>query len=55
MKGMNVVLDRQNFDKTQRKVWLEIANEFPNLVVSGMVMGTPYSVSLEVSYSYDGH
>ena len=53
-QGTNVVLDRQNFDKAQRKVWLGIANEFPNLVVSGMAMGTPYSVSPALLHSYGG-
>lgn len=53
-KGKDVVLDRQNFDKAQRKTWLEIANEFPNLVVSGMAMGTPYSVSPALLHSYGG-
>ncbi|GAA6059967.1 hypothetical protein JCM10212_001316 [Sporobolomyces blumeae] len=39
-QGRNVVLDRQNFDRGQRRTWLEIANEFPNVKVGGMVMGT---------------
>ncbi|GAA5879711.1 hypothetical protein JCM16303_004143 [Sporobolomyces ruberrimus] len=39
-KGRSVVLDRQNFDRGQRRTWLEIASEYPNLKVVGLVMGT---------------
>ncbi|GAA5948845.1 hypothetical protein JCM3765_003923 [Sporobolomyces pararoseus] len=39
-QGRSVVLDRQNFDRGQRRTWLEIASEYPNLKVVGMVMGT---------------
>ncbi|GAA5843535.1 hypothetical protein JCM5353_005447 [Sporobolomyces roseus] len=39
-QGRSVVLDRQNFDRGQRRTWLEIGNDFRNLKVCGMVMGT---------------
>ncbi|GAA6015656.1 hypothetical protein JCM11491_007186 [Sporobolomyces phaffii] len=39
-QGRSVVLDRQNFDRGQRRTWLEIASEYPDLCVVGMVMGT---------------
>ncbi|GAA5895791.1 uncharacterized protein JCM6883_001622 [Sporobolomyces salmoneus] len=39
-QGRSAVLDRQNFDPGQRRTWMEIASEFPNVKVVGMVMGT---------------
>ncbi|GAA5926768.1 uncharacterized protein JCM15063_000365 [Sporobolomyces koalae] len=39
-QGRSVVLDRQNFDRAQRRTWLEIGSEYPHLKVAGMVMGT---------------
>ncbi|BGP25790.1 hypothetical protein JCM10295v2_004727 [Rhodotorula toruloides] len=39
-KGYSVVVDRQNFDAGQRRTWLEIASEFPEVEVGCMVMGT---------------
>ncbi|KAK4705870.1 unspecific peroxygenase, partial [Phenoliferia sp. Uapishka_3] len=39
-QGLNVVLDRQNFDVSQRRSWLEIAVDFPAVDVACLVMGT---------------
>ncbi|KAM0786707.1 hypothetical protein ACM66B_002149 [Microbotryomycetes sp. NB124-2] len=39
-QGKSVIVDRQNFDRNQRKTWLEIARAFPNLKVCCTVMGT---------------
>jgi predicted kinase len=44
-QGRNVVLDRTNFDISQRKTWFDIAREFPSVSVRGMVMGTTTDVS----------
>ncbi|GAA6054327.1 hypothetical protein JCM3770_001436 [Rhodotorula araucariae] len=38
--GHSVLVDRQNFDAGQRRTWLEIASEFPDVDVGGLVMGT---------------
>ncbi|BGP41382.1 hypothetical protein JCM10450v2_005424 [Rhodotorula kratochvilovae] len=38
--GTSVLVDRQNFDAGQRRTWLEITSEFPDVEVDGMVMGT---------------
>lgn len=53
-QGMNVVVDRQNFDAGQRRTWLEIANEFPAVRVGGMVMGTPKEVRVAVFHHSPG-
>ncbi|BGP33350.1 hypothetical protein JCM10296v2_005148 [Rhodotorula toruloides] len=39
-EGYSVLVDRQNFDAGQRKTWVEIASEFPEVEVGCMVMGT---------------
>ncbi|TNY21486.1 hypothetical protein DMC30DRAFT_436090, partial [Rhodotorula diobovata] len=39
-QGKSVLVDRQNFDAQQRRTWLEIAAEFPQVKVGGMVLGT---------------
>ncbi|SCV70255.1 BQ2448_1649 [Microbotryum intermedium] len=44
--GNNVLIDRQNFDRAQRKVWVQLAREFRGVRVGAWVMGT----SLEVSF-----
>ncbi|BGP09351.1 hypothetical protein JCM10049v2_005217 [Rhodotorula toruloides] len=39
-EGYSVLVDRQNFDAGQRRTWVEIASEFPEVEVGCMVMGT---------------
>ncbi|KAL7343369.1 P-loop containing nucleoside triphosphate hydrolase protein [Rhodotorula toruloides] len=39
-EGYSVLVDRQNFDAGQRRTWVEIASEFPDVEVGCMVMGT---------------
>lgn len=45
-QGLSVVLDRQNFDDSQRRTWLEIAVDYPAVTVACMVMSTPPRVRL---------
>ncbi|KDE05722.1 hypothetical protein MVLG_03956 [Microbotryum lychnidis-dioicae p1A1 Lamole] len=39
-RGHNVLIDRQNFDRAQRKVWVQLAREFKGVRVGAWVMGT---------------
>ncbi|RPD55552.1 P-loop containing nucleoside triphosphate hydrolase protein [Lentinus tigrinus ALCF2SS1-7] len=42
--GLSVIIDRTNFDESQRATWINIAHEFPNAVVWVLVFDTPYEV-----------
>lgn len=48
----NVIIDRCNFNKSQRRTWIEIAWKF-DAHVDAIVMDVPYEVSfMSVFYSY---
>ncbi|PIL27854.1 hypothetical protein GSI_11008 [Ganoderma sinense ZZ0214-1] len=44
-EGLSVVIDRTNFDESQRATWIRIGREVPGTLVWVMVFDTPYEVS----------
>ncbi|TBU38625.1 AAA domain-containing protein [Dichomitus squalens] len=43
-EGLSVVIDRANFDESQRSTWINIAREFPGTAAWIIVFDTPYEV-----------
>ncbi|KAI1789450.1 AAA domain-containing protein [Ganoderma leucocontextum] len=43
-EGLSVVIDRTNFDESQRATWIRIAGEVPRTFVWVIVFDTPYEV-----------
>ncbi|TFK89245.1 P-loop containing nucleoside triphosphate hydrolase protein [Polyporus arcularius HHB13444] len=53
--GVSVIIDRTNFDESQRATWINIANEFQNTVVWVLVFDTPYEVCAARVAERTGH
>ncbi|KAI0690989.1 AAA domain-containing protein [Cerioporus squamosus] len=53
--GLSVIIDRTNFDESQRATWINIANEFPNTSVWVLVFDTPYEVCAARVAERTGH
>src|SRR2546423_13590160 len=43
LQGKNVIVDRCNFDKEQRKTWINLAHHF-KLPIDAIILDTPYEI-----------
>ncbi|CAE6452799.1 unnamed protein product [Rhizoctonia solani] len=41
-QGLSVCVDRTNFDPSQRRTWIDIARQYPEVEIWGVMMDTPY-------------
>ncbi|KAH7335567.1 P-loop containing nucleoside triphosphate hydrolase protein [Rhizoctonia solani] len=41
-QGLSVCVDRTNFDPGQRRTWIDIARQYPEVEIWGVTMDTPY-------------
>ncbi|KAG8717735.1 hypothetical protein FRC08_006795 [Ceratobasidium sp. 394] len=46
-RGLSVCVDRTNIDPGQRRTWIEIAHQYPDVEIWGVIMDTPYEVCSE--------
>ncbi|CAI2175374.1 11285_t:CDS:10 [Funneliformis geosporum] len=53
-KRKNVIVDRCNFDKRQRKTWVDLAIQF-NLTIDAIIMDTPYEICEKRILSRENH
>ncbi|KAG8746182.1 hypothetical protein FRC10_005698 [Ceratobasidium sp. 414] len=43
-RGLSVCVDRTNIDPGQRRTWIEIAHQYPDVEIWGVLMDTPYEI-----------
>ncbi|KAF8598320.1 P-loop containing nucleoside triphosphate hydrolase protein [Ceratobasidium sp. AG-I] len=43
-RGLSVCIDRTNFDPSQRRTWIELAHQYPQVEIWGLQMDTPYDI-----------
>ncbi|KIY70777.1 P-loop containing nucleoside triphosphate hydrolase protein [Cylindrobasidium torrendii FP15055 ss-10] len=54
-QGKSVVIDRTNFDESQRSTWVGIAKELPGTLIWVLVFDTPYDVCASRLRERTGH